>query len=137
MPEKLDGMTINERRKFVQARMNETGLVTRLIEYGITPKLARGWCYMADGTPTVDIGIRFEKFLADNEYHVVGMYHIPTGRILVSRVAPGPDGVFGLTKFAHQMDECESADDFYAKLDDRLATLEELWGRDGKQAAKA
>lgn len=126
MTEKIEGMTIDEQRKLVQSKMNETGLVTRLIEYGITPRLST-WCYMDDGKPTVDIGIRFEKFLADNEDHVVGMYHIPTGRILASRIEPAPGGVFGLTKFAHQMDECNSADDFYAKLDDRLATLEELW----------
>ena len=116
MVDLCEGMEIGRVNELIQAKMNETGLVTRLIEHGITPKLVRS-VYMDHGTPTADIGIRFVKFVdAVKDDCVVGMYHLPTSRIMISRVSFGPGGVPGLTRFAHQMDECKSADDFYEKL---------------------
>ena len=116
MVDLCEGMEIGRVNELIQAKMNETGLVTRLIEHGITPKLVRP-VYMDHGTPTADIGIRLLKFVdAVKDVCVVGMYHLPTSRIMISRVSFGPGGVPGLTRFAHQMDECKSADDFYEKL---------------------
>lgn len=107
---------VNELNELIQAKMNETGLATRLIEHGITPKLV-SYVYMDHRTPTADIGIWFIKFVdAVKDDCVVGMYHLPTSRIMISRVSFGPGGVPGLTRFAHQMDECKSADGFYEKL---------------------
>lgn len=114
MNEEYEGLAIQEARKLVQDKMNRTGMVSRLIEFGITPKLTR-WAFMKDGKPTLDWGIAYMKFI-DKDTYCVGMYHLPTKRILISQLSFGPGGVPGLTKFAHQMDECQSADDFYERL---------------------
>ena len=104
---------VNELNELIQAKMNETGLATRLIEHGITPKLV-SYVYMDHRTPTADIGIWFIKFVdAVKDDCVVGMYHLPTSRIMISRVSFGTGEVPGLTRFAHQMDECKSADGLY------------------------
>ena len=116
MVDLCEGMEIDRVNVLIQTKMNETGLVTRLIEHGITPKLV-WYVYMDHGTPTVDIGIWFIKFAdAVKDDCVVGMYHLPTRRFTISRVSFGPGGVPSLTRFAHQMDECKSADEFYEKL---------------------
>ena len=114
MNDEYEGLMIQEARKLVQDKMNRTGMVSRLIEFGITPKLTR-WAFMKDGKPTLDWGIEYVKFI-DKDTYCVGMYHLPTKRILISRLSFGPGGVPGLTRFAHQMDECQSADDFYERL---------------------
>lgn len=114
MNDEYEGLAIQEARKLVQDKMNRTGMVSRLIEFGISPKLTR-WAFMKDGKPTLDVGIAYNKFI-DMDTYCVGMYHLPTNRILISRLSMGPGGVPGLTKFAHQMDECQSADDFYERL---------------------
>lgn len=114
MNDEYEGLAIQEARKLVQDKMNRTGMVSRLIEFGITPKLTR-WAFMKDGKPTLDVGIAYMKFIDDDTY-CVGMYHLPTNRILISRLSMGPGGAPGLTKFAHQMDECQSADEFYERL---------------------
>ena len=114
MNDECEGLTIQEARKLVQDTMNRTGMVSRLIEFGITPTLTR-WAFMKDGKPTLDVGIAYMKFIVDDTY-CVGTYHLPTNRILISRLTMGPSGAPCLTKFAHQMDECQSADDFYERL---------------------
>ena len=114
MNDEYEGLAIQEARKLVQEKMNRTGMVSRLIEFGITPKLTR-WAFMRDGKPTLDVGIAYMKFI-DMDTYSVGMYHLPTNRILISRLSMGPGGAPGLTKFAYQMDECQSADEFYERL---------------------
>lgn len=114
MNDEYEGLAIQEARKLVQDKMNRTGMVSRLIEFGISPKLTR-WAFMKDGKPTLDVGIAYNKFI-DKDTYCVGMYHIPTKRILISQLSLGPGGAPGLTKFAHQMDECQSADEFYERL---------------------
>lgn len=114
MNDEYEGLAIQEARKLVQDKMNRTGMVSRLIEFGISPKLTR-WAFMKDGKPTLDVGIAYNKFI-DKDTYCVGMYHLPTKRILISQLSLGPGGVPGLTQFAHQMDECQSADDFYERL---------------------
>lgn len=114
MNEEYEGLMIQEARKLVQDKMNRTGMVSRLIEFGITPKLTR-WAFLKDGKPTLDWGIEYVKFI-DKDTYCVGMYHLPTKRILISRLSFGPGGAPGLTRFAHQMDECQSADEFYERL---------------------
>ena len=114
MNDEYEGLAIQEARKLVQDKMNRTGMVSRLIEFGISPKLTR-WAFMKDGKPTLDVGIAYNKFI-DKDTYCVGMYHLPTKRILISQLSLGPGGVPGLTKFAHQMDECQSADEFYERL---------------------
>lgn len=114
MNDEYEGLAIQEARKLVQDKMNRTGMVSRLIEFGITPTLTR-WAFMKDGKPTLDVGIAYKKFI-DKDTYCVGMYHLPTKRILISQLSLGPGGVPGLTQFAHQMDECQSADDFYERL---------------------
>lgn len=114
MNEEYEGLAIQEARKLVQDKMNRTGMVSRLIEFGITPKLTR-WAFMKDGKPTLDVGIAYMMFI-DKDTYCVGMYHLPTKRILISQLSLGPGGAPGLTRFAHQMDECQSADDFYERL---------------------
>ena len=114
MNEEYEGLAIQEARKLVQDKMNRTGMVSRLIEFGITPKLTR-WAFMKDGKPTLDVGISYMMFI-DKDTYCVGMYHLPTKRILISQLSFGPGGAPGLTRFAHQMDECQSADDFYERL---------------------
>lgn len=83
---------------------------------------------MKDGKPTLDVGVAYMKFIYEDTY-CVGMYHLPTNRILISRLSIGPGGAPVLTKFAHQMDECQSADEFYERLpnlvDAFIATKEE------------
>ena len=56
MNDECEGLTIQEARKLVQDTMNRTGMVSRLIEFGITPTLTR-WTFMKDGKPTLDVGI--------------------------------------------------------------------------------
>lgn len=114
MNNNYEGLAIQEARKLVQDKMNSTGMASRLIEFGITPKLTR-WALMKDGKPTLDCGIAYMKFI-DKDTYCVGMYHFPTNRILISRLSMGPGGAPGLTQFAHQMDECQSADEFYERL---------------------
>ena len=114
MNDEYEGLTIQEAQKLVQDKMNRTGMVSRLIEFGITPTLTR-WAFMKDGKPTLDVGIAYMKFIYEDTY-CVGMYHLPTNRILISRLTMGPSGAPCLTKFAHQMDECQSADEFYERL---------------------
>lgn len=114
MNDEYEGLTIQEAQKLVQDKMNRTGMVSRLIEFGITPTLTR-WAFMKDGKPTLDVGIAYMKFIVEDTY-CVGMYHLPTNRILISRLSIGPGGAPVLTKFAHQMDECQSADEFYERL---------------------
>lgn len=70
---------------------------------------------MKDGKPTLDTGIAYKMFIGGDD-KTVGMYHLPTKRILISRLSLGPGGVPCLTQFAHQMDECQSADEFYERL---------------------
>lgn len=114
MNDEYEGLTIQEAQKLVQDKMNRTGMVSRLIEFGISPILTR-WAFMKDGRPTLDCGIAYMKFIYEDTY-CVGMYHLPTNRILISRLSIGPCGAPVLTKFAHQMDECQSADEFYERL---------------------
>lgn len=114
MNDEYEGLAIQEARKLVQDTMNRTGMVSRLIEFGITPRLNR-WAFMKDGKPTQDVGIAYKMFIGCDE-ETVGMYHLPTKRILISQISLGTGGVPCLTKFAHQMDECQSADEFYERL---------------------
>lgn len=114
MNNEYEGLAIQEARKLVQDKMNCTGMVSRLIEFGISPTFTR-WAFMKDGKPTLDCGIAYMKFIYEDTY-CVGMYHLPTNRILISRLSIGPGGAPVLTKFAHQMDECQSADEFYERL---------------------
>ena len=68
MNDECEGLTIQEARKLVQDTMNRTGMVSRLIEFGITPTLTR-WAFMKDdkptldGKPTLDVGIAYMKFI--------------------------------------------------------------------------
>lgn len=114
MNDEYEGLAIQEARKLVQDKMNRTGMVSRLIEFGITPSLSR-WAFLKDGKPTLDVGIAYKMLIGSDE-ETVGMYHLPTKRILISQLSFGPGGAPGLTRFAHQMDECQSADDFYERL---------------------
>lgn len=130
MNEEYEGLAIQEARKLVQDKMNRTGMVSRLIEFGITPTLTR-WAFMKDGKPTLDVGIAYKKFI-DKDTYCVGMYHLPTKRILISQLSFGPGGAPGLTQFAHQMDECQSADEFYErlpKLVDAFIAAKEEYGK--------
>lgn len=121
MNDEYEGLSIQKARKLVQDKMNRTGMVSRLIEFGISPKLTR-WAFMKDGKPTLDWGIAYMKFIYEYTY-CVGMYHLPTNRILISRLSIGPGGAPGLTKFSHQMDECQSADEFYERLPKLVESL--------------
>lgn len=114
MNDEYEGLTIQEAQKLVQDKMNRTGMVSRLIEFGISPILTR-WAFVKDGKPTLDVGVAYMKFIYEDTY-CVGMYHLPTNRNLISRLSIGPGGAPVLTKFAHQMDECQSADEFYERL---------------------
>ena len=62
MNDEYEGLTIQESQKLVQDKMSRTGMVSRLIEFGISPILTR-WAFMKDGRPTLDCGIAYMKFI--------------------------------------------------------------------------
>lgn len=98
----------------------QSGIGSRLELFGLKPKFSTR-AYLDHGKPTLDCGILF----AGEDGKCVGMYHLPTNRILISKVGLGLGGVPCLSQFAHLMDECKSADQFFEMLPARLELLEQ------------
>ena len=115
-----EGLAYQAANDLARDTMERTGMAWRMTEFGIAPMFST-WAFLDHGKPTMNAGILFT--LEDGT--CVGMYHFHTKKILISRIGFGPGGVPGLTRFAHQMDECDSAADFF----NRLPALIDAYGK--------
>ena len=116
-----EGLAYQAARELVRDTMERTGMTGRMTEFGIAPKFST-LAFLDHGKPTLNAGILFN--LEDGT--CVGMYHFHTNRILISRISFGPGGTPGLTRFAHQMDACDSAEDFFSRLPELLGAYREV-----------
>ena len=120
MNDDYEGLAHTVIRHMISQKIVQSDIGRRLELFGLKPKFST-WAYLDHGKPTLDCGILFVG--ADSK--CVGMYHLPTGRILISKVGLGLGGVPCLSQFAHIMDECKSADEFFEMLPARLELLEQ------------
>jgi len=107
------------KKKIIDDVIKAAKIGERLSKHHLHPDF-RSWAYLNHGKPTLDTGI---LFLTDDG-HCVGMYHLTDCSLMISRIGFGPGGVAGLTQFAHQMDTCDSADDFFERLPELLKAYE-------------
>ena len=115
-----EGLAYTAIRHIINKKIVQSGIGSGLELFGLKPKFST-WAYLDHGKPTLDCGILFVA----EDGKCVGMYHLPTNRILISKVGLGPGGVPCLSQFAHMMDECKSADTFFEMLPERLELLEQ------------